>query len=258
MHPTLREFFAHAHDALVASMRASGGLSSATKGSNRETELRRLLQAFLPPVVRVVPGDLIDSYGRSGGQFDALLVHQSAPVVARAPDDHAVVLAEGVVAALEVKSNLASQWSQVQEKWRKHLQIRRYEAPPKRGEAIPFVVLGLNGWASEQTLLEKVVELAREISDEERPMLFIATLDPPMLGYLEQQPNRAGAREYPAEDRGYLLAVLWSSLSEWSRALLYRQIPWEAYLLDPARPLIGGADIAAGETASQASGSEPR
>src|SRR4051812_14727792 len=113
MHEKLRHFFNGAVDQVLSAFTASEGSSNETMGSLRESGLRRVFEHTLPQIVRLHRGDVIDSFGQKTGQLDGVVTHVSAPALALNADDDRVIFAEGVVAVLEVKSDISKQWSQV-------------------------------------------------------------------------------------------------------------------------------------------------
>jgi hypothetical protein len=236
MHPVLFEFFTNTHDALVANLRASRKLSAKSKGTARENDIDRLLGALLPPLARLQHGDLIDSYDRTAGEVDRVVVQQTVPVAAKLKDDTSIILAEGVVAVLEIKSDLNKQWSQVEKKWRMVGALRRRALPGMR--ALPFIVIGLQGWTKGDSLRDRVADLARMLPPADVPPIMMVCLDPPLLAHTIR--SSAGievtAFTYNASHRAQLLAFLWSHLADWSRAVLYTQIPWKEYLVGADAP----------------------
>ncbi|MBP6721870.1 MAG: hypothetical protein KA239_06090 [Bacteroidia bacterium] len=77
-----------------------------TRGTLREYFLREFLQPILPHDIGVVSGEIIDSFGNRSGQVDCILVDKTLPQIYLGSPDHLIVLAESVLAAIEVKSNL--------------------------------------------------------------------------------------------------------------------------------------------------------
>lgn len=101
---------------MLAAFEAGKGTSSASKGLERELFLQKILKSVLPPHVRFGTGDIIDAEKRTSGQVDIVLestLSLSFPALEEGPR---LYLAEGVVAAIEVKSNLKTQWREVQRK----------------------------------------------------------------------------------------------------------------------------------------------
>ena len=102
------------HCGLMAAYKAGSQSTCASKGIEREIFLRRFLAQVLPPIFRFGHGEIIDTSKKISGQIDIIIENPffpSLPVVDGGPR---LYLAEGVAAALEVKSNISSQWSEVQ------------------------------------------------------------------------------------------------------------------------------------------------
>lgn len=101
---------------LLALFDAGAAMSSASKGTERELFVSSFLRQLFPPSVRFESGDITDVDRKTSGQVDILIEAPtlfSLPAVAGGPR---LYLAEGVCAAVEVKSNLTSQWAQVEAK----------------------------------------------------------------------------------------------------------------------------------------------
>jgi hypothetical protein len=132
---------------------AGGSLSPASKGSERETFLGDFLSQVFPPQYRFGGGDIIDQSGRRSGQIDIVVEYPffpSLPIVG--PMKPRLYLAEGVGAAIEVKSNIAAQWSEVASTAAQLAPLRRVGAPggmkvglPGTGH-VPLFAVGYTGW----------------------------------------------------------------------------------------------------------------
>jgi hypothetical protein len=102
------------HKAMLSSYEAGNEMSSSTKGSERELFVHAFLSQALPTHYRLASGDIINAYGKRSGQIDIVVEstsHYSFPVHANGPR---LYLAEGVAAAIEVKSNIQKQWDEVE------------------------------------------------------------------------------------------------------------------------------------------------
>lgn len=78
---------------------------SGDAGSTRELFLRNFLARFLPPSVVVGKGEIVDGDGHRSRQQDVVLYRGNFPIV-HTLGESPVFLAEGVLATVEVKSNL--------------------------------------------------------------------------------------------------------------------------------------------------------
>jgi hypothetical protein len=99
---------------LLGAHGASGVLTTASRGNEREAFINAFLADVLPPQFRFGTGDAVDQGGHKSGQLDSVIEYPfvpSLPVVAgRSPR---LYLAEGIVAVVEVKSNVSAQWDEV-------------------------------------------------------------------------------------------------------------------------------------------------
>lgn len=85
---------------------ADGSEHNVTKGTLREIFLKEFLKPILPHDIGVVSGEIIDSYGNRSGQVDCILIDKTLPQLYLGSPDHLIVLAESVLATIEIKSNL--------------------------------------------------------------------------------------------------------------------------------------------------------
>jgi len=101
---------------LMGAHHAGGPLSSASKGNEREAFINGFLAEVLPPQFRFGSGDATDQSGVKSGQLDIVVEYPfvpSLPIVSgKSPR---LYLAEGIVAVIEVKSDVGEQWGEVTE-----------------------------------------------------------------------------------------------------------------------------------------------
>jgi hypothetical protein len=142
---------------------SAGGaaMSYASCGREREQFVDEFLHKVLPPAYRIGSGDLIDSFGRKTGQQDVVVELSFLPTLPAIAGKERLYLAEGVAALIEVKSNLAKEWKDVQRKASAIKNLRRlfrvpgftpYGPPP---EKIPYFAVGYSGWKTIDTLQNK-------------------------------------------------------------------------------------------------------
>jgi hypothetical protein len=149
---------------LMGAHHAGNSLSSASKGNEREAFINGFLSQVLPSHFRFGSGDATDQKGARSGQLDIVVEYPfvpSLPIVAgRSPR---LYLAEGVVAVIEIKSNIASQWKEV-EATASQLAVlsRNYDYPsgvsfgPRAGEKIPLYAVGYTGWKDFETVKKRL------------------------------------------------------------------------------------------------------
>ena len=139
---------------LMGAHQAGGHLSSASKGHEREAFINGFLSEVLAAQFRFGSGDATDQSGARSGQLDIVVEYPfvpSLPIVAgRSPR---LYLAEGIVAVIEVKSDISGQWEQVTKTAEQLAKLNRkynYEEGvsigPRAGEKIPLYAVGYEGW----------------------------------------------------------------------------------------------------------------
>jgi hypothetical protein len=145
---------------LTGAHHAGSSMSSASKGNEREAFINGFLSQVMPSHFRFGSGDTTDQKGARSGQLDIVVEYPfvpSLPIVAgRSPR---LYLAEGIVAVIEIKSNITSQWEEV-EVTASQLSVlsRNYDYPsgvffgPRAGEKIPLYAVGYTGWKAFETV----------------------------------------------------------------------------------------------------------
>ncbi len=144
---------------------ASASLSASSRGHERQAFIDQFLANVLPPTYRFGSGDVTDIGGARSGQLDVVVEHPIAPSLPSVGGNPAtrLYLAECVAAVIEVKSNVANQWSQAQATARQLSPVRRtFGATMTMGmspqPAIPLFVAGYTGWNSLATLQGHLVQ----------------------------------------------------------------------------------------------------
>jgi hypothetical protein len=147
---------------LMGAHRASGPLASASKGNEREAFVNAFLADVLPPQFRFGTGDATDQLGNKSGQLDVVIefpLVPSLPIVAgRSPR---LYLVEGIVAVIEVKSDLSKQWDQVLDTAKQLSALTRnygsgVSIGPRAGPKVPLYAIGYTGWSHFSTVKEHV------------------------------------------------------------------------------------------------------
>lgn len=171
---------------LINVYEGGSGLSSSSIGSEREIFINYFLSGVMPPVYRFGFGDITDIAGNKSGQVDIVVENQffpSIPMVgALSPR---LYLAEGVLAAIEVKSDISSQLDEAVDTAKKIKALSKDPeavngyagvfAEDKIIEEIPVFAVGYKGWKKIDTTREKL--LANESLDGiliiEEPGIFV-------------------------------------------------------------------------------------
>jgi hypothetical protein len=162
---------------LLAHHAAGAMLPNASKGDERETLLREFLAKVFPPPFRFGTGAVIDESGKTSGQLDIVAEFPFFPSFPTPGAAERLYLAESIAFVLEVKSDLAAQWSQVEKSaegilplrraWRGHVSFRNstLEITDSSSSRIPFVVVGFKGYKSTDALEKRI----RETPEVRRP-----------------------------------------------------------------------------------------
>jgi hypothetical protein len=137
-------------------------LSSSSKGHEREYFIDKFLAAVMPPIFRFGSGDITDSDENKSGQIDVVIEYPFFPSLPLVGGSNRLYIAEGVAAALEVKSDLSKQWSEVLHTAEQLEKLNRKIAPVIHNgnsqEKIPMFVVGYTGWSSIDTLQKHISE----------------------------------------------------------------------------------------------------
>ena len=142
-------------------------MPNAVKGSERETFLREFLQKVFPSHYRFTGGAITDAAGRISGQIDIAIEYPFIPSFPMPASHERLLLAESVLAAIEVKSNLVDQWNQVTDTVHAIKQLQREMAalmafgrPPST--RIPCVAVGYKGHNTIEGLRERLASTPEE------------------------------------------------------------------------------------------------
>jgi hypothetical protein len=90
-------------------------MPAAMVGDERELVLHGLLRETLPPIYRFGRGAITDATGQLTGQVDLVMELPFGPSLPMPAGSHRLYLAESVAAVVEIKSNLSSQWREVEQ-----------------------------------------------------------------------------------------------------------------------------------------------
>src|SRR4051794_13307706 len=136
-------------------------LSPSSSGLDGSSAASNFLSRVLPPVFRFGSGDATDVNGNRSGQLDVVIEYPFAPTLPAFAGETRLYLAEGVAAVVEVKSNAANQWHEVEHTAAQLAPLRRsfwaissmgFEPP----ENIPLFVAGYTGWKTVEPIREKL------------------------------------------------------------------------------------------------------
>lgn len=144
---------------LLAAHDGSAGLSTATSGRERELFINLFLRNIFPPHFRFGSGDIADSQGSRTGQLDIVIelpFFPSLPLVG-IPEQR-LYFVESACAVIEVKSNLKSQWLDVEDTASRlgnlmHGGFTGTAHDTRFGvECVAFIAVGFHGWATASPL----------------------------------------------------------------------------------------------------------
>ncbi len=148
---------------LVAQGSAGDPLASSSKGTEREIFVKEFLGKVFPSHFRFGTGTITDSAEKLSGQADIVIELPFFPSFPVPPSDVRLYLAEGVAAVIEVKSNLSTQWSEVESTTQKIKQLSRnygqssffsYGMSPRK--QIPVYAVGFQGYKSRGALMKRL------------------------------------------------------------------------------------------------------
>jgi hypothetical protein len=167
MNPHLIARLQGIQQALLAQHLGGLGLPNAVVGSERETLLREFLQKVFPSHFRFASGAITDAEGRLSGQVDIAIEYPFIPSFPMPGSNDRLILAESVLAAIEVKSHLISQWDQVGETVLKVKQLTRQLNPLMRfggaiPQTIPCIAIGYDGHTTNDGLRQRLASTLPE------------------------------------------------------------------------------------------------
>lgn len=188
MHQYLEKRLEGIRQVLIAQHNAGISMSSASKGFEREIFISEFLSKAFPPNTRFGSGDIIDSYGNATGQIDVVVelpFHPSFPLAAAGAVR--LYMAEGIAAALEIKSDLRKEWKQIESTVRRVKSLkRRYK---QLSDTIPTFAIGYKGYKTLQGLKNRL----QRTDDSCRPDGILVLEDPALFIY-----NRSYRRKVEA------------------------------------------------------------
>jgi hypothetical protein len=149
---------------LIGVRKAGQPMSAATRGREREQFVESFLAKVFPLPFRFGSGDITDTEGHRSGQLDVVVEYPflpSLPIPSAGPER--LYLAEGVAAAIEVKSDVASQWGEVERTARQLAGLRRkfgstFSMGEPPGERVPFFAAGFSGWQRADAMKQRLAD----------------------------------------------------------------------------------------------------
>ena len=172
------------HAGLNAAVAAGESLSSSSRGAEREAVMGLLVRTVVPPSFRCGSGDVIDVHGVRSGQLDLVLENGFCPSFPFFGDHPRLYIAEGVAAAVEVKSNLRNQWDEVEVT---HSALSGLRRSPRRADTsgvqaiwlkqVPLVVVGYRGWKTAAPIRAKLQLLEGQRSS----IAAVLQIEPPLF-----------------------------------------------------------------------------
>jgi hypothetical protein len=175
--PTLIARLVGIQQALMAQHFGGQGMPNAVIGSERETFLREFLGKVFPSHYRFTTGAITDSNGALSGQVDVAVEYPFLPSFPMPASSERLLLAESIAAVIEVKSDLSSQWRQVQSTIRALRPLRRkwkgtvglsgggIQFGGSCETPVPTIAVGYTGY----TTIEGLEQRLKTTVDHERP-----------------------------------------------------------------------------------------
>jgi hypothetical protein len=160
--PYLLQRLTAIQQSLMAQRAGAIGLPSAVAGNERETFLRDFLQKVFPAHRRFTSGVITDAEGNLSGQVDIAVEYGFSPSFPMPGTEDRLLLAESIALVIEVKSDLASQWSEVQKTTEKVKVLKRAlegvrivggDPPPS---SIPVIAVGYKGHSTIEGLSKRL------------------------------------------------------------------------------------------------------
>ncbi len=154
---------------LMAHYEAGMLMPSASKGFEREILVSDYFAQVFPPSFRFGTGSITDASGVDTGQVDIVVEWPFFPSFPTPGGAVRLYLADSVALAVEVKSDLAGQWDEIESKVRKVRALRRNwdshftyangRGPQHHGKStssIPVVAVGFRGYKSLEALKKRL------------------------------------------------------------------------------------------------------
>lgn len=150
--------------ALTALYESGAGMTTATRGREREQFIDIFLSRVLPPGYRFGTGDAIDTHGHRSGQLDVVVEFTFFPSLPGLVGQPRLYCAEGIAAVIEVKSDLSKQWDEVKSTssalrcLERRFQVPGFTPYGPPSKEIPIFAVGYVGWKDLKTVKQKANE----------------------------------------------------------------------------------------------------
>lgn len=154
-------------EGLLAAHKAGKGSPNEVIGTEREIFLRKYLEAAYPKPFRFASGFILDKQGNKSGQLDIITEKlNSISFPANSSSDERLYLAEMVSAVISVKSNLFSQWGQIEAEIKKLAPVQSaptgsFQVNVREGN-VPLFIVSYSGAKSIEKLSEKLSALPND------------------------------------------------------------------------------------------------
>jgi hypothetical protein len=148
---------------LIGVHSAGDTLSTSSRGAEREAFVNAFLRELLPQPFRFGMGDATDQVGNRSGQLDVVIEFPLVPSLPLLSGLPRLYLAEGILAVVEVKSNVATQWKEVVSTAGQLAKLVRIYGSgvsigPRATSTIPLYAVGYRGWSDFDTIKQHLQE----------------------------------------------------------------------------------------------------
>jgi hypothetical protein len=150
-------------------------MPTATSGSEREVLVREFLAKVFPSGLRFGCGAITDKAQERSGQLDVVVEYPVLPSFPLPQGSDRLYLAESVAVVFSVKSDLSSQWAQVQSEVEALRRVKRrwkgatyssgssisFSGPTE--DTIPIIAVGYVGYKSPDALAKRMESTPEEL-----------------------------------------------------------------------------------------------
>ncbi len=160
-HPIIESRMEAMQSVLMAVYRAGTKIPSNVAGREREVFVRTYLKEIFPSPLRFGSGVITDSDGNTSGQLDIVVERPFAPSFPMPLGEERLFLADNVGAVIEVKSDLSSQWSELNRTTEavyglKYQEVFTGVASGQSLKKIPVLAVGYRGYKSPEGIKNRL------------------------------------------------------------------------------------------------------